>query len=211
MPAKLDPAMIGKVALALGSGLTLRLAAQHAGVHDRTLYRWIARGRKAKSGVYRDLVVAIDAAEAQCAKQLLEVIRDTAPDRWQAAAWLLERRFGYKKDARPDQEAEVQIAAVAEAPSDEVGRLELAKSEVQQMRRLAQQGGSFVAAASMLRTELDIGKQIADEVRRAQEAEADGRDTDAIVGEIVSNLSALPDGVRHSILSTLAAQQVADA
>ena len=83
---ELDEARRGRLLAALEAGATLRMAAAAAGVSEDTLSRW----RKTRP----DLQAEINQAEAQGAVKALEQIRAAAQGgAWQAAAWMLERRY----------------------------------------------------------------------------------------------------------------------
>jgi hypothetical protein len=83
---ELDAARRGRLMAALEAGATLRMAAAAAGVSEDTLSRW----RKTRP----DLQAEINQAEAQGAVKALEQIRAAAQGgAWQAAAWMLERRY----------------------------------------------------------------------------------------------------------------------
>lgn len=85
-PIELDDARRGRLLAALESGATLRMAAAAAGVSEDTLSRW----RKTRPGLQAEM----DQAEAQGAVKALEQIRAAAQGgAWQAAAWMLERRY----------------------------------------------------------------------------------------------------------------------
>lgn len=79
---------------ALRAGATHQIAADHAGISVRTLYSWMAWGREG-APTYAELLAEMEAAQAGGALQCLAVIREVAVKgkQWQAAAWLLERRY----------------------------------------------------------------------------------------------------------------------
>jgi hypothetical protein len=86
-PIELDEARRARMLAALEAGATLRIAAAAAGVSESTLRRWRDRGGDDE----------LQAAEARGALLALQAIRAAAtgphPGTWQAAAWLLERRY----------------------------------------------------------------------------------------------------------------------
>lgn len=85
-PIELDEARRGRLLAALEAGATLRMAAAAAGVSEDTLSRW----RRNRPGLQAEM----DQAEAQGAVKALEQIRAAAQGgAWQAAAWMLERRY----------------------------------------------------------------------------------------------------------------------
>lgn len=85
-PIPLDDTRRRRLLDALTCGATLKLAAAAAGVSDDTLARWRKR--------YPELQDEIDQAEATGAVAALATIRQAAQGgTWQAAAWILERRY----------------------------------------------------------------------------------------------------------------------
>lgn len=85
-PIELDDARRRRLLAALEAGATIKMAAAAAGVSEDTLSRW----RKAGP----DLEADMQQAEAAGAVRALGVIQQAAASgTWQAAAWLLERRY----------------------------------------------------------------------------------------------------------------------
>lgn len=93
---KLTPEIIKILADSIEAGLTHKLACQAANVGQSTLYLWKSIGDEQESGLERDLVDAIEEAEAKLAKQCVDMVRLAGLDDWKAAAWMLERRLGYR-------------------------------------------------------------------------------------------------------------------
>lgn len=92
-PSKIDPQIVNILVQAIQLGASRRVAAAAAGIHASTLFGWLARGREAESGIFKDFFDQIKRAEASCDLRCLSKIQEAAADgKWQAAAWLLERR-----------------------------------------------------------------------------------------------------------------------
>ena len=99
-------------------GLTRESAAARAGIGRPTLQRWIADGLAGKAP-YVAFLEALDAAEAEAQRRLLGTIvaasqprRDgkdgspaPRPGQWQAAAWILERRWPAAWRSRTETES----------------------------------------------------------------------------------------------------------
>lgn len=72
------------------------LAAEANGIDEQTLYVWIKKGKRDKAeNIDSDYVVfaeAIKKAEMAKVREHLDVI-SARPERWQADAWILERRW----------------------------------------------------------------------------------------------------------------------
>jgi hypothetical protein len=146
-PTLCTPERITRAEQAAKLGATRAIMAQYIGVSEPTFYRWMSTGRDSGTQPYRELYERVKAAEGECAVQSLALIKKAAmggkgrPGSWQAAAWLLERRHGYRKDdanllhqapnahlsdeapllevdLTTDDGIERAVAALAEAPAD---------------------------------------------------------------------------------------------
>lgn len=83
-------------------GLSVALMAQYIGIADRTWHKWRARGEEDSDGPYRDIVAAVARGEAEGALAALSsVIKAYREGDWKAAAWMLERRHGYRSQPKP--------------------------------------------------------------------------------------------------------------
>lgn len=98
-------------------GNYIETAAAYAGISKQTLYNWLRRGARQKSGQYREFALAVEQALAEAEMRDLALIEQAARDgKWQAAAWRLERRFP-KRWGRQDyldllmQERQTQVQA----------------------------------------------------------------------------------------------------
>ena len=81
------------VVQAISLGASYEIAAQYAGIRRETVWRWLKRGENERQGRFRTFANAVRAAEGKCAVQALAAIKSAAKDSWQAAAWLMERRY----------------------------------------------------------------------------------------------------------------------
>lgn len=115
-PTRLTDETQRKVCEAVLLGCTYDIAASYAGISQRSLYEWLARGRDGHSKRYKDFYAAVKNAESMNAVRNLASIAQAAKDgNWTAAAWMLERRHGYIKEGdRPtiDITVDVQNAEV---------------------------------------------------------------------------------------------------
>lgn len=118
---KLTPEVRAAVARDVAAGVPREHAAERAGVHRATLFRWLARGRKDHTGPYRDLCDALKKAEAEAlaasvarirraaqggqvterttttttrkdGSSTTKVVEKCTAGQWTADAWWLERR-----------------------------------------------------------------------------------------------------------------------
>lgn len=93
-PTKLTPDLQAVIVKAIKAGATHETAALSAGIARSTFYDWKAKG-EAGDPDYSEFSDALKIAEAQGTVKLLERIQDASfdPKFWQAAAWILERRY----------------------------------------------------------------------------------------------------------------------
>jgi transposase len=96
-PSKISPDRIDRIALAIRAGNYDTVAAAFAGIDPSTYRRWKARGEAdrdaGRSSRYRELVEAIEQADAEAEAFALAQIRKAADSTWTAAAWFLERKW----------------------------------------------------------------------------------------------------------------------
>lgn len=92
-PEKLTPELQQKIVDAIRMGAYIETAAAYAGINKSTLYDWMRRGARAKSGKYKEFSNAIEKALAESEMRDLAVIAKASRENWQAAAWRLERKF----------------------------------------------------------------------------------------------------------------------
>lgn len=104
-----DRARARRIIKALTDGATMDMAAKRGGVSRRTLYEWLYKGQdvrdareidpEARLTPYDDdylwFIEAYEAAETQMKETLLRRIFEAGddPKKWQANAWILERRW----------------------------------------------------------------------------------------------------------------------
>lgn len=95
---RLTPEITEHVARIVRAGGTLELAAHMAGVHRRTLLKWLERGdpdsERRSDAPYKALREAVDAARHEREGILITHIDKAARQgSWRAAVYLLERNF----------------------------------------------------------------------------------------------------------------------
>jgi hypothetical protein len=113
-PSKLTPDTQEAICKAIRLGATREIAASAGGVRTETINEWLRRSRKPDAEAkYSAFSAAVKLAEADNALRALAIIESAAIDgSWQAAAWMLERRHGYRRDAQ------ITLAAATDAPAD---------------------------------------------------------------------------------------------
>jgi|TARA_R100000655_G_scaffold9952_1_gene24440 hypothetical protein len=111
-PSKLTASIQRKICEAVALGCTYSIAANFAGIHESTLFAWLARGRDGDEGIYKDFYRVVKHAEAQSAIRALDILVKASEDDWRAAAFILERRHKFTKDAdRPSIDITVDVQA----------------------------------------------------------------------------------------------------
>jgi hypothetical protein len=98
---------------ALGAGHYREVACKLAGIDRRTLLNWLKRGQRERSGVYRDLYLAVERAEAKAEVFHLKNIETASTKSWFASAWFLERKH-------PERWGKREAPPADDAPRDEV-------------------------------------------------------------------------------------------
>ena len=121
---KCTPKTIARVAEGLRIGMTHELAAQYGGISEKTFYIWLNHAnRPDAANCYVQFLQAVKAAEADNAARCLLVIDDAANDgSWQAAAWMLERRHKYQRQASVQVETRAEPEMEVVDPTAEDGR-----------------------------------------------------------------------------------------
>ena len=113
---RLTQQIAAKILQGLRACLPRDVAAARAGVPRETLNNWLARGREAKSGMYRDFAAAVDRAEADAEAALVATIAKAAKEGdVKAATWLLER-------SRPERWVRQSVNAPRVNPQGAHGR-----------------------------------------------------------------------------------------
>jgi hypothetical protein len=96
-----DPKVVERAREGARLGLTYTLLASYCGIARSSLFDWLKRGRLGEADCV-EFAKAIDEGEGDGAAEMLGIIAAAARERqWQAAAWILERRHGYRRDADP--------------------------------------------------------------------------------------------------------------
>ena len=117
-PRALNPEVVDTLVAAFEMGATMRHACGFAGVSAPSLWRWMNAGRDLAEKfegedivevpdevdeLYIDLFRRVERALAQCVLKALEELHSPQPGKWQAWAWILERRFGYRQSMEIEQ------------------------------------------------------------------------------------------------------------
>lgn len=94
-PSKInDPKVVRKLLDGIILGMPYEHAADWAGINRQTYYNWYNKGKTAKSGKFKEFFDKVKEAEAKGIGACLTSIHQARGDgNWQAAAWILERRY----------------------------------------------------------------------------------------------------------------------
>ncbi|MCI0703576.1 MAG: hypothetical protein L0241_21050 [Planctomycetia bacterium] len=92
---KLTPEKQKVIVDSIAAGLPRSIAAMRAGITERCLYQWLAKGRKGgkRNEEFVQLFQALQKAEGDAVARNVALIQKAAATTWQAAAWWLERRY----------------------------------------------------------------------------------------------------------------------
>jgi hypothetical protein len=114
--SKLTPEVTKIILETLRVGATFEAAAGRAGVDVSTIHHW-RRSGKAEDGEGKlektpelvEFALAVDRAIAEAETRLVGLVNRAAPKQWQAAAWILERRWAgqYGSKQKIDMDANV--------------------------------------------------------------------------------------------------------
>lgn len=92
-PTKLTQEIADEIIKLIEAGNYVETAAGCCGIQKSTLYRWLRRGARAKSGLHRLFCDAVKKADGRAEAAGVVRIRQAGKQAWQADAWFLERRF----------------------------------------------------------------------------------------------------------------------
>lgn len=93
-PSKLTEELQKEICTYIEQGNTYDRACRLAGISDSIFYDWKAKGEKDKSGKYSEFSEAVKKAGDVFKAWNIAIIMKAAQDStWQAAAWLLERKY----------------------------------------------------------------------------------------------------------------------
>lgn len=189
---------------AIRNGCTYKAAASATGICEKTIYNWLRKGREAtrKNCRYKQFLQAVKKAELERQQHLLQRIIEATDKDWKAGAWLLERRYGYRKDAVFDIPEEEKVA---DLPRDPLQLMKQQAIDLQGAMKQAMQAQSWQAYSALQRQYISVIDNI-----RAIEAEQGANDSlenasnDQLRNEAVQAIITLPPVLRQEIISELA-------
>ena len=197
---KVDDNLIKILTKALTSGASHKIACEAAGISQSSFYRWLKQGENG-SAEYAGFYNSIKASESHGALKHLENIEKHSINDWRASAWLLERRYSYRKDGVIEERPKEEIEETKEDPPI-LDPIQLLRTQYSELNKAAQNAlaiGSFQAYSALKRQEL----KVAFELNREQEKNGDGLFSDLsdqqIMKEIQYLFSALPASLKQQI------------
>ena len=200
MTYKLTRKRIKIITEAISKGCTYKIASGVAGVSESTLYNWLSQGRKEKSGLKKELLEEVKKAEYERANFLLERIIEHSSKDWKCSAWLLERRFGYRKDSLLDEtpapEEEIEII------TDPKLLLEKQAKELQKAIDQASKSQSWQAYASLQRQLVSIIDQLR-QLKEQEGTEVEQMSDEQLLGMIENIAMTLPPLYKQRLRNTL--------
>ena len=204
---KLNQELQKRIISAIQMGATYEIAAEHAGICRKTLYSWIEKGKTANKGrTFYTFLHEFRKAEARAALTSLTTIqREIQNGDWKAAAWFLDRRAGFRRDATISNETNISQTETQQAQEIDYRSMMMTQiSELKQSMDKAKESGSWQAYAALQRQLVSLMQEL-----RALDAEegaidAHERMTDEqLLSEIVNTIISLPPLLRQRVQSDL--------
>ncbi len=126
---KLTPKLIEKLGIAFELGMKSADAAAYAGCTATSYYRWMAQAKNGAGDPRLQLLLkVVEESKAKCVEKNLNIIQEAAMNgNWISAAWILERRFGWRKDG-PIEEVPDELAEVSSDLTTIEGRRQVVKA-----------------------------------------------------------------------------------
>lgn len=134
--SKCTPARRKEILAHVRSGLPVKYAALLAGVDERSVYRWLAKGREQKRGIFRQFFHDLERAQSESVAQLVSQVAEAGRKDWRAATWLLTRRAP-AEFMDPGKRAELMAAQA---------RAEVARAEADQRVRYIEHRAKLLEA-----------------------------------------------------------------
>lgn len=186
---------------ALRKGATFKLAAAAAGVAQSTFYKYLAKGRRGESKMWKEFYRRVQNAEQDRAMFMLERIEEGSRKDWRCAAWLLERRYNYKLNSAIHEEPR------EETPKNLTDPATLLRDQIEDLQKAIQAAAaaqSWQAYAALQRQLLSIVTEL--KTIESEEGREDGleRMTDEqIIGQIEAAVLSMPPVLRQRLQSRL--------
>ena len=197
-----------RIIQAIQMGATYEIAAEHAGICRKTLYSWIEKGKTASRGSkHYTFLHDFRKAEARAALTSLTTIqKEIQNGDWKAAAWFLDRRAGFRRDATITNEANLsQTKEQQEEQVMDYRRMLVSQiSELKESMNKAKDSGSWQAYAALQRQLVMMMQSLKAYDAEEGAVDAHERMTDEqLMSEIVNTIIALPPVLRQRVQADL--------
>ena len=204
---KLNEEVKKRIISAIQMGATYEIAAEHAGICRKTLYSWIEKGKTASKGSkHYTFLHDFRKAEARAALTSLTTIqREIQNGDWKAAAWFLDRRAGFRRDATISNET--NISQTETQQSQEIDYRSMMMTQISELRTSmdkAKESGSWQAYAALQRQLVSLMQEL--RALDAEEGAIDAHDRmtdEQLLSEIVNTIISLPPLLRQRVQSDL--------
>jgi transposase len=202
---KLNKARKEAIIEAVKLGATYEIAAESAGVSKATLYNWLKKGEEETRGNFSDFLDAFKKADAAAAITALKTINVASSDGdWKAAAYLLERRHGFKRDAQ-----HLRTDQITEKPKEEkvaTTPIQIMQRQAEELRtaiKKAEKAESWQAYSALQRQLLSVLIQIR-QINTEEDGTFDDLTDEQILGEISTMVSILPPVLKQRLVDDIA-------
>lgn len=91
--SKLTPEIQEKIVSAVRAGNYSFVAAEFAGIGERTFYKWMEKGEARPGSTYGQFRQAVKSAEREAEVRAVAIIQNLMTSNWQAAMTFLERKY----------------------------------------------------------------------------------------------------------------------
>lgn len=189
-----------RIVQAVKLGATNEMAAKAGGISARTLRNWMADARRnGEKSPFHQLLLDVEAADGASGINALACIQKAAKEgKWQAAAWLLERKHGFRRDGVKELQQDVAVIP----GSLEKHEVEIL-GEIRRLRLAATGSGSMVAAARLLEMEAQLVSQRKEE-QRQEDARTHANATENELLELIATQAeAMPKKVIDDLVKRL--------
>ena len=197
--SKLNPASIDRIVKAIKVGATYQIAAKAGGVSRATLHAWLKKGKTGTNKTYKDFYERFTRAESDGAIYLLGVVREHSVKDWKSAAWILERKWGYRRDAPVDTLETENNSSGAKEFNYKTLLLEQA-AELREAMAKSSASQSWQAYAALQRQALSIAQQIRQvEAEEGSLDKIDALTDEQLLTEITNAIISLPPVLRQRV------------
>jgi len=124
---KLNKKIQDHICEVLKDGNYIITACEASGISKNAFFMWMNKGEKATEGIYKDFYDSVKKAQADSETFLLKTIKVKSLEQWQAAAWMLERKFPERWGRRE------YVKVIDDTPSPESSKVQSLKEALNNM------------------------------------------------------------------------------